>query len=633
MRVPISFCQTVSCCVLPTQSVGPQRRSLFQGFASAPGPLVEERSASMNRRARRTSGSWTGFFLILICWVSSVMPVWAGTLSVNAFLSAPPQAYQTVDEMKFDSLLTAGVLNQASTVQLKAIPPARFAELQPKDVYLIEPSTFGRLTLDQVGAFSVTSALEMSPSQIAGLDPDVLNRVRRMLWEIFVDRCSSFTPEQIRHLDPDRFGTLCVTSGSGKKPPICDLDASVFKALRADQTRLLSTETIEHLGEEQVQSLTAQDLSPDVVGGLSAAKLADFLPEQIAGLAHSGRRLTAKQLHGFSQEQVQSLDVSRLQPSVLAKVSASPRWMKKLKPDQIRGMNSEQIASLNTKGLHDFSVSQFEALDAHLREATGTTPMERTIQERAAIDPGIRLIGDAEAQLVKAADANDASTSFGGGIEAEQTNWYSKLVIRRGSNPDTLEGTEQFGLSLLNPAAQRFYFGFGARHFKEVKHRHGWQWGEAFQFDTGMTEWRIRDARDRKPPIDSTWTATSRAVAFALRAGAASRYLLADKGNTVEVNVVLPIGIRWVSLGADADQRVADALAKGAQFASGSFKRIALGVRHPVFLSFDPAVELRINSVVLQFTLPMVTGSVAGLSKVSFDPSIRLRAGAKIASL
>jgi len=172
--------------------------------------------------------------------------------------------------------------------------------------------------------------------------------------------------------------------------------------------------------------------------------------------------------------QIEAIDLNKLPEQTLRTLT---RW-------QVKHLTDEQLRTLKDDKAWSFDNEQLLAMSPHQLRMLGSERGEKAkeklkeledsqLRAMIALDPGVRLIGDAYAQLQEAAAASGESAektaSFGVGLDIQEPLWSARLTIRGGSRERLIDGTTKadgtpgvrdgFGLALLNPQGQAVYLG------------------------------------------------------------------------------------------------------------------------------------------------------------------------------
>lgn len=339
----------------------------------------------------------------------------------------------------------------------------------------------------------------------------------------------------------------------------------------------------------------------------------------------------------LTPDQVRQLapaDVKRTPSEVIA--AMSPQQLEALSVDAQLALKQEQVDAL--------SPPQADALGKAPEVANSETPVGDVKRGRKALQPGIRLIGDAYSQLVTAAGSTSTGAAFGAGVEIETLNGRASITIRRGTEPKSLGDAQSFGNAILTPSVQDFYAGVDFSRSIIRFENASFILSIAGFAQIARTRWNVSLAEavpamtdptsgEEVAPARAATSASADATTFAVIAGPEIKYVASQGENYVEFRALLGFGARGASLDRDADRAVARARAADDRVGPGGFLSQAIGTSAGVFGAVDALFSVRVNSVVVSAAIPYVAGSVSGLSGLSFIPSITLRTGAKLIDL
>lgn len=341
----------------------------------------------------------------------------------------------------------------------------------------------------------------------------------------------------------------------------------------------------------------------------------------------------------IAQVDLISADTIRASP-VEAIQALSLDQLKALSDDAQKALSEEQVASLTEE--------QKKALAKSDVVAESDTPAAEYKRGRAALKPGIRLVGDAYSQLVAAADDVAPGGAFGAGIEVETMNGHFSFIVRKGVQPGELSDRKAFGTSLLTPSVQDFYAGIEGAYDTRLLPRTGFLVLSGAGFaQIARTSWKATlapavpevvdpETGDVTTPGVAATTATSDATTVALSLGPELKFVAWKGENYVEIRGFIGGGLRAVSLDRDANDKIDEAHGRDSRVPEAKtkgFLKHAIGTDRGVFASLDSVISLRINSVVITAAIPYVGGNVTGLSGLNFVPSITLRTGAELIGL
>jgi hypothetical protein len=333
-------------------------------------------------------------------------------------------------------------------------------------------------------------------------------------------------------------------------------------------------------------------------------------------------------------------EVAALTPADIA--GASPDSIKALSPKQLEALSDEAQLSLSDEQVEGLNPEQAEALGRSPVVAESDKPVGELKRGRAAIKPGVRLVGDAYSQLVSAAGQATPGGAFGGGAEIETLRGRGTIIVRKGTQPDELSDTKAFGRSMLTPSVQNFFGGVELAH--DIIALPGpFTFGVAGGGQIALTSWKptlVKAVSEVTDDMGNVTTAAAPAVTaltgattVALNVGPELRFIASQGENYVEIRGYVGFGFRAVDLDEDANQLISDQRAIDSRVTTGGFLKHAIGTDRGVFGAIDAAVSLRINTVVISAAVPYVGGNVPGLSGLNFVPSITLRTGARIIDL
>jgi hypothetical protein len=333
-------------------------------------------------------------------------------------------------------------------------------------------------------------------------------------------------------------------------------------------------------------------------------------------------RLRADDVSRLGLDDIAKLDVSQMTPSVIRRLE--PEQLQALTPEQLRTLPKLTLAALTHEQALKMSRRQYAVLEAGT-STINDDPLSRVLRRRKAIKPGLSLVGDGYAQLADIASGPDATAAFGAGIELETMTARLTFVIRKGLEPFRLTDRTRFGVSILSPESESLFAGVDTVWFPaEFPDLSDTLFGFGAYLHAAQSKWEVALAAEPLVSVDTL------AVTFAGSVGLDLRYVIAEGENYVDLNLYLGPGFRSVATETSADDDVLEALRADARVLGGTFKQNAIGTDACIWFSLDFKASMRINSVVVDVALPIVTGGVDGLSGFNFIASINLRTGAEL---
>ena len=316
-------------------------------------------------------------------------------------------------------------------------------------------------------------------------------------------------------------------------------------------------------------------------------------------------------------------DVAKIEPNQIKKIEVPVNDCVttyllmgiKDRPDLMAAFTKDQLSQVELTTAEvlrsGIDVRRFERLDPE--DHNGLAILQRRLEQ---MPNGIRVLGDGYAQLAKSSGSEKGEGSFGVGLELEVPwecchRWSSltQLIIRKGSQPGSLETRRLRGGSLLSPQTQDTSF---SADFKALRSVAGFQLSLGARLDAALVDWAIAG-----PDGEQTRTAVT-TLAFVPAVG--GRWFYSGNDNKVDIRAQVGLSIRGYSPDADEKRQL------GAEFA-----RLGLGADREVFFGVEPRLTLRINAVEVGMMLPWhPQEGAAGISGLHFVPFISLQPGAQL---
>jgi uncharacterized protein YjbI with pentapeptide repeats len=355
----------------------------------------------------------------------------------------------------------------------------------------------------------------------------------------------------------------------------------------------------------RIPTIALAQAEADLLGDLSSTQIA-------ATTAAQWTALPARRIRRVALQDVSAIDLNLLPPATLRALRR--RQIKSLGDEQLRTLKDERAWTFRNEQMLAMSPHQLRMLASQRSDKAKARLKEmEDSQLRAviALEPGVRLIGDAYAQLQEAATANEgaaeSTAAFGVGIDVQEPLWSTRVSIRGGTRERTLDGTtdqgrDAFGLSLLNPQGQKVYVGATSR-ITFIAGSKTFLGGKT-DLHIASTRWKLSDAQgDEKL-----------ATTFSGNAGLEGWLPFAQGGNYADLRLFLGLTAHSVGL-ADKD-----------------FRRRALDTARVAFFGPMVGISLRINAIEVHADLRWLQKSVDGLSGTSLITYISFAPGARLAS-
>lgn len=407
--------------------------------------------------------------------------------------------------------------------------------------------------------------------------------------------------------------------------------ASAAATVQAIADALARNRALEYLSWKQAVLL--KELSDAGAMSLSAGVLARVDPKRFGSLDESTQSEVTRRVSAY----IGDLELSSISAEDLASLSPdyvrfmSIKKVADITPAAFAQMTKEQLKKLTKSQVARLSEGQLDSLSDVKR---AVVPSTRYLRLRHAMKPGLRLMGDGYAQLEK---TGAAGSGFGIGLEfvyfSKKTKsiWLSSVVVRKGSEAETISGSREFGDFLLSPGDSNLYTGIDVAMLTGGGFFQGWYFsdctsnpeqlycqgilmsGVRMVTQLSQAEWALDESGGVTP--------VARVTMLDVALGPTWNVVLAQGDNHAAISLMVGPNVRYVSYDVFEDQ---------ANPESDFANRATNGGTNTTHVGVDARLELRINNVVVGVRASVMPKNIIGFSGLQFVPSITLRTGAQL---
>lgn len=246
-----------------------------------------------------------------------------------------------------------------------AVSPAEMTGWTPEQVSTIDPTDFGQVPPEVIGAISPAQAAAMSPEQFSNIRP--LGAA-----ELLPATVSAMGPTQLAGMRPAAVGALnplvicapvhqtCVLGENGlTAAQLAAFRPSAFAQLQLDQFTVIRPAQVADMSSaamNQIRAAGAGALQPRTVAAFEPEQLGAMRPTAVGALAPAAiALLTPEQLAAFRPEGIARLSgpaVAQIRPLALAGMSVA----------QLRALTTAQVSALTHRQLAALSPAQHRLL-------------------------------------------------------------------------------------------------------------------------------------------------------------------------------------------------------------------------------------------------------------------------------